>query len=261
MPLTPQITLTVNLLDFSGNQLGSIAQPAYLRVQLVNFGNTLPRVSGSGMVAKVVTNPADIPYTGSQISVPLWGNDVITPGPNITYYAISILDANKNVVQAGAYQFTGTGSFDLSAVAQFLPPVIVPAPGIPVLTNPSGTQTIAGNLVIQGTLTVTGAINSGSNYLVVSFSATPVFNAANGVSVFDLTLTGNVTSSTTANLVTGQTVTFIIQQDGTGGRTFVWPTNVKNASPINSAASSISVQSFVVRASGNLYPVGPMTWD
>lgn len=66
---------------------------------------------------------------------------------------------------------------------------------------------------------------------VVAFTATPTFTcSANGVpQTFQITLTGNVTSSTLASCASGQPVSFIIYQDGTGGRTFVYPTNVPNA--------------------------------
>lgn len=82
--------------------------------------------------------------------------------------------------------------------------------------------------------------------LPVSFSATPVFNAGSfALPTFTITLTGNVTSSTVSNPVAGQTITFIITQDGTGSRTFTWPANFKGASTIAPDANNISVQSFV----------------
>ena len=62
----------------------------------------------------------DIPFVGSTLNVLLWGNDVITPAG--TYYAISILDTQKNVVQSGIYQFTGTQTIDLSNAVQVVQP-------------------------------------------------------------------------------------------------------------------------------------------
>ncbi len=58
----------------------------------------------------------------------------------------------------------------------------------------------------------------------VSFSATPTIDASLG-SIFTLTLTANVTSSTISNPVTGQRITLRISQDATGGWTFVYPVN------------------------------------
>jgi hypothetical protein len=78
----------------------------------------------------------------------------------------------------------------------------------------------------------------------VSFSTTPVFDAALG-DTQKITLTANVTSSTLSNASTGQTISFIICQDATGGRTFVWPTNVLGGMTIGSTASKCSAQNFI----------------
>jgi hypothetical protein len=97
-----------------------------------------------------------------------------------------------------------------------------------------------------------------ANLSTVSFSATPTFNAAS-FSNFKITLTGNVTSSTLSNAVAGQTLIFEIVQDGTGGHTFVWPTNVKNAMSITGqagAANETSIQEFFYDGS-NAYAISP----
>jgi hypothetical protein len=78
----------------------------------------------------------------------------------------------------------------------------------------------------------------------ISFSATPVFNAA-ASSAFTITLTGNVTSSSVTNPTPSQRIAFIITQDATGGRTFAWPPNFKGASAISPDANSVSVQEFI----------------
>jgi hypothetical protein len=69
----------------------------------------------------------------------------------------------------------------------------------------------------------------------VAFSATPVFDASKRVQ--NLTLTGNVTSSSATNAVTGVMLDMNICQDSAGGRTFAWPINFLNAPPIQSAAN------------------------
>ena len=82
---------------------------------------------------------------------------------------------------------------------------------------------------------------------VVTFSATPTFDASTA-NTFKITLTGNVTSSTLSNVPasTGtQYLYFIICQDATGSRTFVWPTNVKGGMAIGSTLSTCSAQTFV----------------
>jgi hypothetical protein len=81
----------------------------------------------------------------------------------------------------------------------------------------------------------------------LSFSATPSFNASAAAS-FLITLTADVTSSSVINPTTGQIITFVITQDGTGSHSFTWPTNFKGASNIGSEANSVSVQSFIYAA-------------
>jgi len=54
-----------------------------------------------------------------------------------------------------------------------------------------------------------------------------------------------VTSSTLSNATTGQQLDFLICQDGTGSRTFVWPTNVLGGMTIGSTLSKCSAQNFI----------------
>ena len=122
---TPNITLTATLLDYSGNELGSATQPAWLRIALCGFGPTLPCVVGTANLGKISSWFVDIPYVGVPLTggtaIKLWGNDQITPAG--TYYAISILDTQKNVLQTGIYQFTGGPlTIDLSNAVQIVPP-------------------------------------------------------------------------------------------------------------------------------------------
>lgn len=117
MPITPQITLTATLQDVSGTAAGSTASPAVLRIALCGFGLTLPCIVGTSNLARV--GPEDFYDTGSGLSVTLWGNDVINPLG--TYYAITILDGDGNILQCGSYQFTGTQDIDLSSAPQIVP--------------------------------------------------------------------------------------------------------------------------------------------
>ena len=131
--------------------------------------------------------------------------------------------------------------------------------GSPITTN--GTITLTVNLANQAANTMLAGPASGGSgpitarqpvaadicgAVAVSFSATPVFNAALfALPAFLMTLTGNVVSSTVSNPTVGQTITFALTQDGTGGRTFAWPANFKGASVISPDANAVSVQSFV----------------
>lgn len=88
---------------------------------------------------------------------------------------------------------------------------------------------------------------------VVTFSATPAFNAGNGW-IQNLTLTANVTSSTVTGGTDGQHLVFEICQDATGARTFVAPANVKGFTTIGSTANTCTVQDFVFDSTkGNWY--------
>lgn len=91
----------------------------------------------------------------------------------------------------------------------------------------------------------------------VAFSATPVFNCLLG-NVFEMTLTGNVTSATCINVRNSSEIGFIIHQDGTGSRTFAWPSNVPGAT-IDPGAGNTNMQFFFVDASGTVRPKTAMT--
>lgn len=96
-----------------------------------------------------------------------------------------------------------------------------------------------------------------AGYTSVSFSATPTFTAAsNTVDAWTITLTSNVTSSTLASATAGQRLGFKICQDGTGGRTFVWPTGFSAAASISPVASACTTQEFYWDGT-NANPLGP----
>jgi hypothetical protein len=95
---------------------------------------------------------------------------------------------------------------------------------------------------VSARMSVAKSVVSGLN--VVTFSATPTFDASLG-NTQKITLTGNVTSSTLSNASTGETINFIICQDATGSRTFVWPTNVKGGMTIGATLSTCSAQDFI----------------
>jgi hypothetical protein len=80
-----------------------------------------------------------------------------------------------------------------------------------------------------------------------AFSATQTFTATSQDQLFRMTLSGNVTSSTLVmtGLPVPSIVSFELTQDGTGGRTFVWPSNVLGAIAPNSAANATSLQQFI----------------
>lgn len=92
-----------------------------------------------------------------------------------------------------------------------------------------------------------------ANLTSVSFSTTPTFNAS-ATNGFDFVLAGNVTASTLTGQQIGQTLTFVIAQGATPF-TFSPPSNINGWIPINPVANSISIQQFIVRTDGTIWPI------
>jgi hypothetical protein len=209
--------------------LGANAVAAKVRAQLCNFGNYAPRISGIGILAR--TAPLDLTTDASgAFTTSLYGNDVISPGG--TYYTFTFLDDRKNVVMCNAYLFTdGVNVPDLSVKIPYDPSTVVLPPS-PVVSGNYVTLGYASPLAIDGSL--------GDTY--------------------ELTLTGNVLSSTMTNVIAGRLYTFIIIEDGVGGRTFAWPGNVITPDAIDTSIGRINIQTFRARNNGNLYPIGGMVY-
>lgn len=55
----------------------------------------------------------------------------------------------------------------------------------------------------------------------------------------------NVTSATIRHVIPGVLYVFVIQQDGTGNHTFLWPNNCLNAMPVNQRPNGTTVQCFI----------------
>jgi hypothetical protein len=149
---TPDVTLTFTLEDYQGNELGTASNPAWLRVALCNYGSNLPRVPGACIIGEVSSWFVDIPYVGVPGSIELWGNDQITPAG--TYYAISVLDPNKNVVQTQLYVFTA-GTYDLSSATPINPPN---PPGIASLELAACTGAVPGTAYTAPGVIVPGGV-------------------------------------------------------------------------------------------------------
>jgi hypothetical protein len=136
---TPNCIIKGFIQDF----LGSADTGASLNIALCNFGANVPKVSGTGFIVEtqlsIPVNPAD-----GTFRFPIWGNDVIVPGPNTTFYQIQFKNKAGGVVQTLLYQFAGSANEqDLSTISAIaIAPVIVPPNA--VLTNPTGQQKILG---------------------------------------------------------------------------------------------------------------------
>ena len=121
MSLTPQITLTASFTDLTGTALGSSTAPCRMRIDLCGYGQTVPVVAGTSVLAQT---EMEITSTNGSFSFKLWGNDVITPSN--TFYQITVMDSQSRVIQSGIYQFTGTSTIDLSSAAQITNPSFSP---------------------------------------------------------------------------------------------------------------------------------------
>jgi len=88
----------------------------------------------------------------------------------------------------------------------------------------------------------------------VNYSPTAAFNAAtsNG---FQMTLTGNITSSAITGITAGQMVAFYFVQDSVGGRTVVWPVSMIGTQQPIPTANAITVFLFRADLSGILRAV------
>lgn len=77
----------------------------------------------------------------------------------------------------------------------------------------------------------------------VSFDPNPEFRVGGDIFVFDMTLSGDVTSSTLSGAQ--GLVIFVLRQDATGGHAFTWPANVFGGTTLGSAANQITTQTFL----------------
>lgn len=135
---TPTITVTANLQQVTG-----AIDAASVTFELVGFGSTCPRVGGTAVIVQTSTT---VTADGSgNISVVLWGNDVITPAG--TYYNASFYNEAGGLLVTVAYQFTGSGSFDLSQVVPMGQQVVAqqqPNSAIPQIFSPLAHQFLTG---------------------------------------------------------------------------------------------------------------------
>jgi hypothetical protein len=226
---TPNITLTGNLKDI----FGAAATDGHVLFQLCNYGSYLPRVLGTAVLAP--TAPDKVAVDGSgHFSKTLWGNDQISPAG--TYYTIQILDGEGNIIQTGAYEFSGApATYDLSALTPIGPTPTPPSPPTPV---PSALL-----------------------YTHVTFDAAAVFDAqeTEGIITFKMDLTADLTAPTLVNLIPGQFINFTFQQDGVGGHTVTWPANVFGGGIVDNRANKRTSQLFYVDGDGNAYALGIQT--
>src|SRR4051794_12639680 len=102
---------TVTLTGTLQNILGTADAGGSVSIALQNYGSSVPRISGTGVLA--VTTFKATAAAGTFSISGLYRNDLILPAN--TFYEISFVsDTGVRAVQA--YQFTADGTFDLSSV-------------------------------------------------------------------------------------------------------------------------------------------------
>jgi len=142
-PVTPNITVFGNLI----NNFGQAVAGGSLVITLAGFGSTNPVIFGTSMLAQITTTvTAD---SNGNFNFLIYGNDVITPA---TYYTISVLDSNGDVVQTTAYQFVGVMNVNIAALVPYNPAgwsLFTPADAV-FIAGPQGVPGPVGSTPVPG---------------------------------------------------------------------------------------------------------------
>jgi hypothetical protein len=234
----------------ASNDVGCLNEPVTRSVCFLAFAeNNVPNTTFTGSYG-VVASTAD---SGTRPIVNAVEGDAYSEGAS----NVSILAGVSGYAQQGGGG-TITNMASLNAVTNFKSAgTVTNNYGLYVEDESGiGTKNYGVYTVGPAPSSFGGAVISGLN--TVTFSATPTFDASRG-NTQKLTLTGNVTGSTLANAAAGEQINFIICQDGTGGRTFVWPTNIKGGMTIGTTASKCSAQIFVYDGTNAYALSGGMT--
>jgi hypothetical protein len=229
MAVAPDVHIFGKLDDISSTEGTGVSVPneGVVTVQLCGYGSQIPHVAGEAMLSRVTSV---LPVAGDgTFAVDLFNNTLIVPEG--TYYTFTIANENGDITQVNAYLLSSSGSFDLDSVAPY-DPTQPPPPLPPLVVNELLIVTAADNMVFDGS----------------------VYTA------FKTTLDGNVTQPVFENMIPGNLYTFIILQDGTGGHSFVWPSNVSNATPVNGNPNGTTIQTFVADENGILHAIAPGTY-
>lgn len=88
----------------------------------------------------------------------------------------------------------------------------------------------------------------------MAYSATPAFMATAVVSIFTMTLTGNVSGATYTGIP--GFIIFQLTQDAIGARSFTWPANLLQGTPLGQNGGQITTQLFYYDGT-NGWPLGP----
>ena len=241
------ITVTAKLETVDGNGLqGS----SFVRFRLRNFSGFVPRILSSSII--VPTYFDSFPDANGNISQDLVGNDSIFPIS--TFYTVEFFNQGR-ITASGNYIISGAGPFDLNTQEQIilpLPPLfnfILETNGV-MNPNQQLFNAVAGSgmsIAAAEDGSVTFASSSiPMSRVVVPFSGSPTFTPNSAICVMDITLSGNVTSSTldSSGITVPSLLLMRITQDGSGGHSFVWPVNFNGATVVDTDANSVTYQLF-----------------
>lgn len=196
---------------------------ALLQGNVINASTSTPPVSPSNGDAYIVTGSPTGAWTGKLNNVAVWSTEITEEG-------------NNTKVPGWDFYIPNAGwlFYDVAT-----------------------SQTLQFNGTAWNPLPSGGG--GGNTLQTVGYSSTPVFNGTSADG-FEITLNGDVSSSTAINMAGKSIVTFRIQQDGAGDWLFVWPTTVRNPGTVNPTANSRSVQIFAVASDGTMDPLADMQY-
>lgn len=245
---TPLITLTGTFTDLAGNLLASGTVTAVLN----GFGSTDPQVAGGSILA-TTTISASV-SNGTFTLGPIYGNDAIIPGPNVTFYTITMPAPTGTGAAGGSvslnFRLTGYGTLNLASLVPLtatittqsgLPTVVLSS--APVIQAPSAQQTINGfPLVLENALLGFSATGSTTADVGVSRPSAGTLALGNGnqndasaaVQLGTLVATAGTPSTSAGQLGVGTTSGF-----GTGSANTTVTTTTKGGGTGPTTAATV----------------------
>jgi hypothetical protein len=275
------ITNAGTLAALSQVETAQIADDAVTNVKLANMAAATfkGRAAGAG-----TGDPTDLTAAQAKTALAISAADVSGLGALATLSQVGSAqiadDAVTNVKLANMAAATfkgraagaGTGDpTDLTAAqaktALAISSADVSGLGALATLNQVGSAQIAAGALDGKPINMQGALLRGAEIIdYAETSATPVISAGvltldlDTASVFEVVLTANVTSLVFANPPTAGragSVTLILRQDATGGRTVAWPSSILwsgGTTPIvTPAANAVDVYGFITRNGGTTW--------
>jgi hypothetical protein len=223
-------------------------------------GTSVPSFNVTTTTSAITMGPGSVLTAANGVSV-LFGTYTIThsSGADSGTFYVGVNASNQPVCYYSAgitLSNWAVSSFAGGTCAGGSPPVDIYAVTVPVVSGvvssaPTQYQPVTNQVISQGTCisvtnntTVAFTTLCQQTFTLVAFLSTPAFAYGAGVNLFEITLTGNVSGSSVSGAVAGQSANFVVCQDSTGSRSFVWPSTFHGAMTIGSTAGKCSAQAF-----------------